>query len=190
MNLRVVLASLILSSAWTSVPSQAETIEEKAKQCAACHGDNGIPNNPDAPIIWGQHAGYLYIELKDFKSKNRKSDIMNGIAEQMEKPDMLALAEYFEAQTWPKTGYAASQADNVKGDSIGTAGMCTSCHLGSFLGDGSIPHIAGQTQVYLEKTLLAFKSRERNNNVDKSNLMQTFSDEDLKAMTRYVAGIQ
>ena len=190
MKLKVLLASLIVCIAWAPNNSHAETIEEKAKLCSACHGENGIPTNPDAPIIWGQHAGYLYIEMKDFKSKSRKSEIMNGIAESLEKSDMLALAQYFEAKPWPKTGYSSNAADAAKGDQIGTAGMCTSCHLGTFLGDSSIPHIAGQTQVYLEKTLLAFKSRERNNNVDKSNLMQTFTDEDLKTMSRFLAGLQ
>ncbi len=190
MYLRVLLSSLTLCMVLASAHSRAETIEEKAQLCAACHGENGMPTNPDAPIIWGQHAGYLYIELKDFKSKNRKSEIMNGIAASLEKPDMLALAQYFEAKPWPKTGYSADAKDVAKGDEIGSAGMCTSCHLGSFLGDSAIPHIAGQTQVYLEKTLLAFKSRERNNNVDKSNLMQTFQDEDLKTMSRFLAGLQ
>ena len=174
------------------VPAMAfsETIEEKAQVCSGCHGENGMPTNPDAPIIWGQHAGYLYIELKDYKSGNRKNEIMNGIAANFEKADLLALAQYFESKTWPKTGASAAPEDVAKGQTIGGSGMCTSCHLGSFLGDSAIPRIAGQTQVYLEKTLLAFKSRERNNNVDMSNLVNTFSEDDLKAMSRYVAGIQ
>ena len=190
MQMKIIAAAALVSVIFAPMGLRAETIAEKAEVCSACHGEKGLPTNPDAPIIWGQHAGYLYIQLKDYKSKNRKNEIMNGIADTLEKPDMLALAEYFEAKTWPKTGYSSSSADAKKGDEIGNAGMCTSCHLGTFLGDSAIPHIAGQTQVYLEKTLLAFKSRERNNNPDKSNLMQTFSDEDLQTMSRYVAGIQ
>ena len=144
---------------------------------------------PEVPIIWGQHTGYLYIQLKDFKSKLRASEIMDPIVAELEKADMLALAEYFAAKSWPSTGYSSEAADGAKGETIGTAGMCTSCHLGTYFGDSVIPRVAGQTQVYLERTLLDFKTRKRNNNADKSNLMQTFPDEDLKAMSRYLAGL-
>jgi cytochrome c553 len=50
--------------------------------------------------------------------------------------------------------------------------------------------VAGQTQTYLELTLFAFKNKKRNNNPDKSNLMQTFIDEDMKTMSRYLAGVR
>ncbi len=172
-----------------TAPHAQETIEEKTAACAACHGEDGVPKMPEVPIIWGQHAGYLYIQLKDFKSKSRVSEIMNPIAEQFEKADLLALAQYFEAKQWPSTGFSSEPADVAKGESIATAGMCTSCHLGTFFGDSSIPRLAGQTQVYLERILFAFKTRERGNNIDKSNLMQTFGDDDLKIMSRYLAGL-
>lgn len=166
-----------------------ESIEDKAKACAACHGENGMPAMPEAPIIWGQHAGYLYIELKDFKSKLRASEIMNPIAAEFEQADMLALAEYFESKPWPSTGYSSEAADGTKGETIGTAGMCPACHLGTYFGDSAIPRVAGQTQAYLERIMIAFKTRERNNNPDMSNLMQTFADDDLKSMSRYLAGL-
>lgn len=166
-----------------------DTIADKVMVCAACHGENGTPTKPEVPIIWGQHAGYLYIQLKDFKSKSRASEIMNPIAADLEKADMLALAQYFESKPWPSTGYSSEAADVSKGETIATAGMCPACHLGTFFGDSAIPRVAGQTQTYLEHTLIAFKTRQRNNNVDKSNLMQTFADEDLKTMSRYLAGL-
>lgn len=186
----MILRTLIVCLAFI-LPATAlaqEPIEEKAQQCAACHGENGVPTDPKVPIIWGQHAGYLYIQLKDYKAKRRTNELMDPIVEQLEKADMLALASYFEAKPWPSTGYSTPPEDEDKGQQIAVAGMCTSCHLGTFLGDSAIPRIAGQTQVYLERILIAFKTKERNNNPDKSNLMATFPDDDLKLMSRYVAG--
>ena len=52
----------------------ADSIEDKAQICAGCHGENGIPQEKTTPIIWGQNEGYLYIELRDFKSGARKND--------------------------------------------------------------------------------------------------------------------
>ena len=63
----------------------AQTIEEKAQICSACHGENGVPVKQDfpVPVIWGQNAGYLYFQLRDFKSGVRKNEQMaadRGIA--------------------------------------------------------------------------------------------------------------
>ena len=165
-----------------------QTIEEKVTLCAACHGEDGKPKMPEVPNIWGQHSGYLYLQLKDFKAKRRASELMGPITEEMTKEDMLAYAEYFSAKTWPSTGYSSPPAEEAKGESIGASGMCTSCHLGTYIGDSAIPHLAGQTQAYLEKQLFAFKTRTRNNNPDMSNLLQNFSDDDLKLMSRFLAG--
>ena len=166
-----------------------EPIEEKAAICAACHGENGVPLMPEVPIIWGQHTGYLYLQLKDYKSGYRKHEIMNPIAAELEKDDMMALAEYFSKKEWPRTGYQTEDADRVKGETVASAGLCSECHLEGFRGDSTIPRAGGQTVTYLEITMLAFKTRARGNNPDKSNLMATYSDDDLKAMARYLAGL-
>ncbi len=188
MKLTTVLALSFLSA--TVSPTHADdTIAEKVAVCAGCHGEDGKPKMPEVPNIWGQHSGYLYLQLKDLKSKTRASELMGPIAEAMTKEEMLAYAEYFSAKEWPRTGYASDPSEAAKAQSIGTSGMCTSCHLGTYFGDSAIPHLAGQTQIYLEKQLFAFKSRARNNNPDMSNLVKTFSDDDLKLMARYLAGL-
>src|SRR5258708_2738185 len=79
----------------------AQSIEEKAQACAACHGEAGIPPDRSWPVIWGQHQGYLYLQLRDFKSGSRKSDVMGPIAEALERDDMLALGLYFSQKKWP-----------------------------------------------------------------------------------------
>ena len=183
------MAALALLAVTSSIAHGQDAIEEKAAVCATCHGDNGVPLMPEVPIIWGQHTGYLYLQLKDYKSGYRKHEIMNPIAEEFEKADMLALAEHFSKKPWPRIPYQTEEADQRKGESVSSAGLCTECHLSGFVGDSTIPRAGGQTVTYLEKTLLAFKTRERGNNPDKSNLLATYSDDDLKAMARYLAGL-
>ena len=86
------LAALILAS---STALAADPVPDKAKLCATCHGEQGIPINKTTPVIWGQNEGYLYLQLRDFKSGARKNDLMSPIAATLEKHDMLALAAYF-----------------------------------------------------------------------------------------------
>lgn len=170
-------------------PAMSETVEEKVRVCATCHGKDGVPLNPDTPIIWGQNEGYIYIQLKDFKSGLRVSAQMNPIVSEISKDDMKAIAAYFSKKSWPRTAYQSSDSDVKAGQRIASAGLCTECHLSGFVGTSVIPRTSGQTVTYLEKTLLAFKSRARANNPDKAVLLGTFPEDDLKSMARYLAGI-
>src|ERR1700738_5495475 len=95
-----------LAAVWNvcTTPLHAQSIEEKTQVCAACHGADGKPVDKTIPNIWGQQAGYIYIELRDFKRGDRKNDIMQPIVASMERADMLAIAEYFSKKPWPDLG--------------------------------------------------------------------------------------
>jgi cytochrome c553 len=90
----------------------ADPIEAKAKICATCHGENGVPQLKTTPVIAGQDAGYLFYQLRDFKSGSRKNDLMSPIAATLEREDLLPLAEYFSKQKWPNLQQPAA-ADDV-----------------------------------------------------------------------------
>src|SRR3954453_12271028 len=104
-----VLASAALAPL-IALPATAQSIEEKAQVCGACHGENGIPNDKSVPVIWGQHQGYLYIQLRDYKRGTRKNAQMTPIAESLEPADMMALAEYFAGKQWPRLNQPSADA--------------------------------------------------------------------------------
>ena len=81
-----------------SLSAVAQSIEDKTKICAGCHGQDGKPIDKTIPVIWGQQQGYLYIQLRDFKRGDRKSDVMQPIASSMERQDMMDIAEYFSTK--------------------------------------------------------------------------------------------
>ena len=158
------------------------------KQCAFCHGDNGATLQPTIPILSGQHFYYLYVQLKDFKSDLRKNNIMGPIASQLEKPQMKLLAKYFSEQDWPDIGYRANSAAEIQGETATGAGQCVQCHLGGYEGDSRIPRLAGQHPEYLIKTMTDFKYKNRLNSAAKSSLFVSYSEDDIKAMSEYLAG--
>src|SRR5215470_16057520 len=87
----------------------ADDIEAKAQVCAACHGANGVPTDPKTmPVIWGQQANYLYKELHDYKSGDRKSPIMGPVVASLSLPELRQLANYFAAKTWPASSGGGS----------------------------------------------------------------------------------
>ena len=182
----VVVAALLVGA--TAV--WADSIEDKAALCGACHGEKGLPDDKSIPIIWGQNEGYLYLELRDFQKGARKDDRMTPIAQGLAKEDALALAQYFAAKPWPKTGAPeASKAHAAAAMTAIKSVVCTSCHLEEFQGDSSIPRLAGQSHDYLAKTMMDFRNRTRANNPGMSDLMNTVTPEQLTAVAAYLAGL-
>ena len=163
-------------------------VREKLELCVACHGEGGASSQPEFPILAGQHLYYLYVQLKDFKSGYRKNDEMGLIAAELDKEEMLTIAEYFSEQTWPRIGFRADPAIAGKGETAAAAGQCVQCHRGGYEGDSRIPRLAGQHRAYLNKTMLDFKHKVRNNSPAKSTLMTSFGDADIAAMADFLAG--
>src|SRR5262245_19521693 len=172
-------------------PTRAETIEEKAAACAQCHGEKGIPPDRTFPVIWGQHQGYLYLQLRDFKRGTRKNDAMAPFVKGLERDDMMALAEYFAKKRWPDLQQPpAPAAVAARALATNTSVGCTGCHLAQYQGDGTQPRLAGQTKEYLAKSMTEFRSRERGNNPGMSDLMLATPEDGLAAMADYLAGLQ
>src|ERR1700733_10449019 len=86
-----------------AAPPQA--IEQKAAVCKACHLSGTLQSTSVIPNIWGQSEGYIYLELRDFKSGTRNAPedaAMRGFVATMSDADMLAMAKYASTQPWPK----------------------------------------------------------------------------------------
>jgi cytochrome c553 len=169
-------------------------IAESVALCATCHGADGHPVAAEAPNIpaniWGQEFYYLYVQLRDFQAGRRASAVMQPIAASLSKEQMQALAKYFSGKPWPHLGFQPNEGDAGVAQRVATAGQCTQCHLGAYVGNSRVPRVAGQSEPYLEHTLLDFKNGVRLNAPDMANIVRTFSDDDLKAMSRYLASLQ
>jgi cytochrome c553 len=84
--------------------------------CASCHGENyAKPIDPSYPKIAGQHADYLYVALKSYKTENqatwgRTNGVMGGIAKQYTNNELKAMAAYIgslngELKTVPQSKF-------------------------------------------------------------------------------------
>ena len=181
----------VLATTWLPAPARAQTIEEKAQLCAACHGENGIPQDKTTPVIWGQYQGYLYLDLRDYKSGARKNDIMSPLAQTLERDDMMALALYFSQKRWPDLQQPSAPPDVAARAIRANASVgCTGCHQGQYQGEGTQPRLAGQSQEYLRQTMIDFRTRARGNNPGMTDLMLATSEDDIAALAQYMAGLQ
>ncbi len=70
---------------------------EKARMCEACHGLDGRSKIPEAPNLAGQIEGYLAVQLRAFKSGERKNEQMAVIVQALSPQEIEDLAAYYSA---------------------------------------------------------------------------------------------
>jgi cytochrome c553 len=96
-------AAMVLGTA--AHAGDAAAGKEKAKVCAACHGENGVSQAPDFPKLAGQYTDYLVRALNDYKAGARKNPIMAGQVANLKQEDIADLAAYFSSQQALATKY-------------------------------------------------------------------------------------
>ena len=193
---RFLLVSLCLLTPALAAIAGAEAQDsprllEQVQLCAACHGENGVPQEKTTPIIWGQTLGYQYLQLRDYKNGDRKNEQMSPVVEMLERQDLLALAEYFSKKPWPRTAAApATQQAAERAARANTAVGCTGCHQAQYQGEGTQPRLAGQNSEYMLKTMIEIRNGKRANNPGMTTLMKATSPDDITAMAEYLAGLE
>lgn len=205
---RTALATLVLLSASLSA-SASETasaaIDTTAGQtiagtlCVGCHGADGNSPVPVNPILASQLPEYLYKQLANFKASTRVNPIMNGMVASLSDEDMKSLAAWFGQQ---KITPAAAKDESViargkqlwrSGDFANGVPACAGCHGPAGAGlPAQFPRLAGQYAEYTDAQLKAFRSGDRAN--DPAKMMRSIaaklSDQDIKAVSEYAAGLR
>lgn len=69
----------------------------KSATCAACHGANGVSQNPLWPNLAGQKKEYILKQLRDLKEGRRQDPMMSPMASTLNDQDMVDLASYFSS---------------------------------------------------------------------------------------------
>lgn len=183
----------------------AEAGKAKAAICAACHGTDGNGPLEMYPKLAGQHATYLYKQLKEYKlametggQQGRNNAIMFGMVATLSDQDMKDLAAYFSSQTMapgaaPENIIERGQALYRGGDAERGIAACIACHgpRGSGSSLAQFPKISFQNAAYLKETLEAFRSGVRSNDVNgmMQDVARKLTDEDIDILSKYLGGL-
>ncbi len=203
MKQAMVMAAVVGLMAASGV--NAETVADPAKAqqivntvCIACHGADGNSLLPIYPRLASQHPEYIYKQLTNFKSGERKNPIMTGIVAMLSPEDMKNLAAYFGGQKLApaaaKDKALAAQGEKIYRGGIAAMGVpaCSGCHgpTGSGI-PGIFPHLAGQHSEYVETQLKTFRTGERSNDLGKMMevVAMRMSDQNMKAVAEYISGL-
>jgi len=203
----IVFASSLLFAATVSIAHAAPGAQGDAAKaqsivnnvCGACHSADGNSTSPAYPSLAGQHPEYLYKQLMEFKSGDRKNAIMAPNVTKLSQDDMRNLAAYFAAQQ-PKPRQARDAALLAEGQKLYKGGnpgsgvpACAACHGPAGAGIPSqFPRLAGQHGKYTLTQLKNFRSGDRAN--DGGMMMRVIArkmtDQEMAAVAEYIAGLR
>ena len=162
----------------------------KAETCAACHGPNGNSTQTQFPILAGQTARYLYLQLKDFQEGRRVNELMTPMAAGLSRDEMRAISDWFSQQKPAPQTFKVDPERARLGKLKSDETLCTMCHLGGFAGQNEIPRVAGQHYDYIVKQLSDFKARKRTNDAgNMTSVARTLNDEDIRNLAQYITGL-
>lgn len=165
--------------------------------CMSCHGAAGNSTITQNPKLSAQHEAYTAKQLTEFANGQRKDPIMASIAKGMTEQEVRDVAAYLQQQA-AKPG-AARNKDTVElGKKIYRGGIaeknvpaCAACHGPAAAGiPGMFARLAGQHQDYTAAQLVKFRSGARTNNDQMTTISKRLSDDEIQAVSDYIAGLQ
>ena len=184
-------------------PAKGETIftngdaTRNIPACVSCHGAAGNSTIVQTPKLSAQHEAYTYKQLANFRTPERNNPIMTTIAKALTEDEMHNIAAWLDKQA-PKPGAAKNKATIDLGKKIYRGGIaeknvpaCASCHGANGSGiPAQFARLAGQHQEYTNAQLVAFRAGNRKNSVQMTTLAQRMSDDEMKAVADYIAGLK
>lgn len=207
----LVLALLASAQSFAATPATVAADPAKGKViaetvCVACHAadGNGLAATPNQPKLAGQGEEYIYKQLKNFKAEGNKpalraNPVMAGMTANLSDADMRNLAAWFTKQkqqpSAAKSIELAMRGQEIwrKGDLKKGLPACAGCHGPAGGGiPAQYPRLAGQFADYSAIQLKTFRQGERAN--DPARMMRDvaakLSDDDIKAVAEYIAGLR
>ena len=170
--------------------ARAETIEDKAAPCLACHGETGTSQIENTPSLGGQQAPYALIQIYMFREKLREFEVMNDMAKPLSDDDLRGLSDLIAKLPPPKPveDPAPDAARLERGRTLIKTGRCDFCHRPDLKGAENVPHIAAQREDYLLKTLREYKSNARHGyDGTMAEVLQPITDADIVDLAYTIA---
>ena len=164
--------------------------------CLTCHGPKGQSATATWPKLSAQHAAYTTKQLKNFKDGSRANPVMMGMVATLTEQDMNNISAYLAKQ--PVSQGVAQNKETIElGQSIYRGGIaakgvpaCAACHSPTGAGIPSqYPRMGGQWAEYNAAQLLAFREGTRKNSTQMTTIATKLSEQEMKAVADYMAGL-
>jgi cytochrome c553 len=191
---RLMRKTIITTLAFVAIASsgQAETIEERAAACFACHGEHGQSETENTPSLGGQQAPYALIQLFMFREKLRVFDPMNEMAKPLTDDDLRAFSDFIAKLPKPQPpADAGDPAQIQRAQAMAQQHRCNSCHNTDFSGKDNVPRLTDQREDYLLKTMREYKDNSRHGyDGSMAEVLQPVTSEQIADLAYYLARLR
>jgi cytochrome c553 len=175
------------TNAYVPKPDALQAGKAAAAVCSGCHGEGGITKTPGMPSLVGLDPKYFLAAIDDYKSGQRKNELMKSMAVAISDVNAKNLALYYGLQT-PEKAKTPAPGDATAGKA--SSESCAGCHGEQGISaTPTTPSLAGQDAEYLSAALLAYKDGQRSNETMKG-LASGLDDSQIKNLAAYYAGLQ
>jgi len=165
--------------------------------CAACHGADGNSTIAVNPKLAGQHEGYLYKQLSNFKDGTRANAVMAPMVQSLSDDDMRAIAAFYAGQE-PQLAKAKTNGQGSLGEKIYRGGIaatkvpaCAACHGAN--GEGlpkQFPSLSAQHADYTFQQMKIFRTDERANAGMMQDIAKKMTEAEMQAVADYIQGLR
>ena len=184
--------TLALAFALFASSANAETIEQRAAPCFACHGERGQSETENIPSLGGQQAPYALIQLFMFREKLRLFEPMNEMAKPLSDDDLRAFSDFIA--TLPKPQPPADAGDPARmqrAQALAQQNRCNACHNPDFSGKDNVPRLADQREDYLARTMREYKDNSRHGyDGTMAEVLQPVTVEQIADLAYYIAHLR
>ena len=151
-----------------------------AGQCRTCHGLDGVAKIPIAPNIGGEPVSYLTAQLTAFRDARRTHEMMSVVTKSLTDQQIADVSTWYASHTATAT---------LNADPADAPQACVACHgVDGIATVEDAPHLAGETNIYIETQLKAFRSGKRNHDV-MSDIAAELSDDEIRTLSNWFAAI-
>ncbi|WOI13009.1 cytochrome c [Thalassospira lucentensis] len=183
--MRIVLFMILggLLPAGVSLAQDIDTGRKVAGMCRTCHGLDGFARIPIAPHIGGEPSEYIKAQLRAFRDGSREHEMMTVVAKGLSDQQISDVADWyshFEITAALPTGKSGDDAPE----------LCVACHGANGISEmPDAPNLAGETNIYIETQLKAFRNGKRNNEI-MSPIAADLTDADIQAAADWYSAIE
>jgi cytochrome c553 len=181
----------VLALALAATPVSAETIEERAAPCLACHGEHGQSQTENIPSLGAQQAPYALIQIFMFREKLRTFEVMNEMTKGFTDDDLRLFSDFISKL--PKPAPPADAGDPARmqrAQALVQQNRCNSCHNADFSGKDNVPRIANQREDYLAKTMREYKDNSRHGyDGSMAEVLQPVTNDQIADLAYYIARV-
>jgi cytochrome c553 len=169
----------------------AQSFEERLQLCGTCHGADGNSKMEKTPSLAGQPELFLTNQMILFRERLRQSEVMAPFAKGLTDAEIVALASHYAKLAPEPSPEPVDPALANRGAELARSLHCGSCHLPDYVGREQMPRLARQRIDYMADSMTAYREGKRYGTDNAMNaVMYGVSDQDIRALAHFVAGVR